>query len=140
MHSEGWPKTLSVGLLIGLVASILMTLAMLALRYGLGVATPAELVGDRLAQTLTIQEFFELLSRYGGYNELKQVGITGVLAGQLAVGVLGGVLYTFTVCRARMRESGGRSGGRVSWSRPPRYSMTRTKARPCMSPREQRCC
>ena len=84
MQREGWPKTIGIGLLIGLVASIFMTLAMMALRYGLGIATPAELVGDRLAPTFTIQEFFELLSRYGGYNELKQVGVTSVLAGQLS--------------------------------------------------------
>jgi hypothetical protein len=111
MQHEGWPKTLGVGLLIGVVASIVMALAMVALRYGLGIATPAELVGDRLAPTFTIQEFFELLSRFGGYNELKQAGVTGVLAGQLAVGVLGGVLYAFIMRRRRSRlgEWGGYS-------------------------------
>jgi DMSO/TMAO reductase YedYZ molybdopterin-dependent catalytic subunit len=114
MQSEGWPKTLGVGLLIGVVASIFMTLAMMVLRYSLGVATPAELVGDRLAPTFTIQEFFELLARYGGYNELKQVGVTSVLAGQLAVGVLGGVLFAFIVRHrpTHRREPEGFSGSR----------------------------
>ena len=114
MQRKGWLKTIGIGLLIGLVASIFMTSAMMALRYGLGTATPAELVGDRLAPTFTIQEFFELLSRYGGYNELKQVGVTSVLAGQLAVGVLGGVLYALIARppRIRLSRSGGHSGDR----------------------------
>ena len=114
MQREGWSKTIGIGLLIGLVASIFMTLAMMALHYGLGIATPAELVGDRLAPTFTIQEFFELLARYGGYNELKQVGVTSVLAGQLTVGVLGGVLYALIArpWRIRLSDSEGHSGGR----------------------------
>jgi hypothetical protein len=40
MQSEGWPKTLGIGLLRGLVAFTFMTRVMMALRYGLGVATP----------------------------------------------------------------------------------------------------
>ena len=115
MQREGWLKTIGVGLLSGLVAFICMTTAMMGLRYGLGIATPAELVGDRLAPTFTIQEFFELLSRYGGYNELKQVGVTSVLAGQLAVGGLGGVLYALIARprRIRLSDSAGHSGDRL---------------------------
>jgi DMSO/TMAO reductase YedYZ molybdopterin-dependent catalytic subunit len=74
------------------------------LRYAWGVATPAELTGDRLAPTLTIAQFFTLLDRFGGYNELKQVGVTAVLVGQLAVGLLGGVLYAVLVERRRARS------------------------------------
>jgi len=40
---------LGAGLLAGVVGSLVMTLAMVLLRYALGVATPAELTGDRLA-------------------------------------------------------------------------------------------
>jgi hypothetical protein len=114
MQPEGWLRTIGIGLLIGLVASSFMTLAMMALRYGLGLATPAELVGDRLAPTLTIQEFFALLSRYGGYTELKQVGVASVLAGQLAVGVLGGLLYALIARPRRTHPSGleGHAGDR----------------------------
>ena len=114
MQREGWLKTIGVGLLSGLMAFICMTTAMMGMRYGLGIATPAELVGDRLAPTFTIQEFFELLSRYGGYNELKQVGVTSVLAGQLAVGGLGGVLYALIARprRIRLSDSAGHSGDR----------------------------
>jgi hypothetical protein len=51
----------------------------------------AELVGDRLAARLTIYDFLTLLVRYGGYNQLKQVGVSSVLGGVvLAQGNPGG--------------------------------------------------
>jgi hypothetical protein len=49
MHGKGWLRVLGDGLLAGLVASLLMTLVMLLLRDRLGIATPEEMVGDRLA-------------------------------------------------------------------------------------------
>lgn len=94
-------KALGAGLLAGLVAGILMTLVLLLLRYLFGLATPSELVGDRLAAQLTIEKFFELLGRFGGYNELKQAGVSSVIGGQLAVGALGGLLYAGIIERAR---------------------------------------
>jgi len=106
MHGKDWLKGLGGGLLAGMVASILMTLVMLLLRDVLGIATPAELVGDRLAPRLSIYEFLTLLVRYGGYNELKQVGVSSVLGGQLVVGTLGGVLYVIVVEWQRRRRSG----------------------------------
>ena len=54
MQRVGWLKTIGVGLLIGLVASIVMTLAMMALRYGLGGAIPSR-IGRRSPGTGTIQ-------------------------------------------------------------------------------------
>lgn len=99
-----WFQGLGVGALAGAVASLVMTLLMLLLRYGLGVATPPELTGDRLAPTLTIAQFFALLDRFGGYNELKQAGVTRVLVGQFAVGLLGGVLYALIVERQHLRN------------------------------------
>jgi hypothetical protein len=39
MQRAGWSKTLGIGLLIGLVDSIFMTLAMMVLCYGLGITT-----------------------------------------------------------------------------------------------------
>jgi DMSO/TMAO reductase YedYZ molybdopterin-dependent catalytic subunit len=103
MESRRWLTILGTGFFAGLVASVLMTLLMALLRTGLGVATPAELIGDRLVPTLTIEAFFRLFHRFGGYNQLKQVGVISVLAGQLAVGALGGVLYAFVVERQRLR-------------------------------------
>jgi DMSO/TMAO reductase YedYZ molybdopterin-dependent catalytic subunit len=99
MQNRQWTEVVSTGALVGLVASVFMTLVMALLRHGLGVATSAELVGDRLAPTLSIHEFFQLLERFGGYNELKQVGVVSVLIGQLVVGMLGGILYVFFVGR-----------------------------------------
>jgi DMSO/TMAO reductase YedYZ molybdopterin-dependent catalytic subunit len=106
MPSKDWIKVVGCGLLAGLVASILMTLVMLVLRDLLGIATPAEMVGDRLAPRLSIYDFLTLLVRYGGYNQLKQVGVTSVLGGQLAVGALGGVLYALIVESPRLRHPG----------------------------------
>ena len=83
----------AAGLLAGLVAGLAMVLVMLVLRALLGVSPPAEAIPDRLAPTLTIAEFFDLIGRFGGYNELKQLGVSGVTAGQLIVGLLIGLIY-----------------------------------------------
>ncbi len=106
MHDNRPLQRLGAGLLAGVVAALVMTLTMVLLRYGLGVATPAELIGDRLAPTLTIARFFTLLDRFGGYNELKQAGVTAVLVGQLAVGIVGGVLYALVVAPQHARHPG----------------------------------
>src|SRR3979409_42699 len=84
---------LAVGALAGLVAALVMTVLLLALRETLGLPTPSEMVGDRLTAFITIQQFFALLNQFGGYEGLKQAGGGGVIAGQLAVGVLAGVAY-----------------------------------------------
>jgi hypothetical protein len=65
-----------------------------------------------LAPTLSIQEFFHLLERFGGYNELKQVGVVSVLLGQMAVGTLGGILYGLIVepQRANTPDRGQQTG------------------------------
>src|SRR4030088_3066012 len=82
---------LAVGALAGLVAALVMTWLLLALREVLALPTPSEMVGDRLTAFITIQQFFALLNQFGGYEGLKQAGGGGVIAGQLAVGVLAGV-------------------------------------------------
>lgn len=94
-------KSLAIGLLAGLVAALLMTLVLLLLRYLFGVATPSELVGDRIAPLMGVDRFLELLDRFGGYNQLKQIGVMSVIGGQLVVGALGGLLYAFIVERSR---------------------------------------
>lgn len=97
-------KSLAIGLLTGLVAATLMTLVLLLLRYLFGVATPSELVGDRIAPLLGVDRFLELLTRFGGYNNLKQIGVMSVIGGQLVVGALGGLLYGFIVGRSRTAQ------------------------------------
>ncbi|MDQ6672857.1 MAG: molybdopterin-dependent oxidoreductase [Chloroflexota bacterium] len=77
----------------GLVAALAMTGLLLLLRATLGVATPSEMVGDRLTAFISIKQFFSLLDQFGGYSGLKQAGGGGVIAGQLVVGTLAGVLF-----------------------------------------------
>ena len=113
MNSSRW-KQLAAGLLAGLVAAILMTLALLLLRYLFGAATPSELVGDRIAPLLPVETFIDLLVRFGGYNNLKQLGVSSVIGGQLVVGALGGLAYAYVVGRASRRPTaaGGHQGRR----------------------------
>jgi len=82
---------LVVGALAGLVGALAMTALLLALRDTVGLPTPSEMVGDRLTAFISIQQFFALLDQFGGYSGLKQAGGGGVIAGQLAVGLLAGV-------------------------------------------------
>ncbi len=113
MNSSRW-KQLAAGLLAGLVAAILMTLVLLLLRYLFGAATPSELVGDRIAPLLPVETFIDLLVRFGGYNNLKQLGVSSVIGGQLVVGALGGLAYAYVVGRASRRPTveGGHQGRR----------------------------
>ena len=79
-----------------------MTLVLLALRALLGTATPPEMVGDRLTAFISIKQFFALLDQFGGYSGLKQAGGGGVLAGQLVVGTLAGMLFGVVVERRHL--------------------------------------
>ncbi len=99
---------LAAGLLAGLTAAMVMALALLLLRYLFGAATPPELVGDRIAPLLTVETFIGLLVRFGGYNNLKQMGIGSVLGGQLVVGAVGGLLYAYGVGQELRRGAGRR--------------------------------
>ncbi|HEX5732212.1 MAG TPA: molybdopterin-dependent oxidoreductase [Blastocatellia bacterium] len=103
MSSNIWRsiKSLATGLLAGFIAALVMTFVMLVLRYLLGLATPAELFGDRIAPTFNPGEFLQLLQQFGGYNELKQAGAGSVLAGQIVVGTLGGLIYASLAGRGR---------------------------------------
>ena len=91
MNGKDWINRLGAGLLAGLAAALLMTLVILLLRFLFGVATPSELVGDRIAPLLGVNKFLELLGRFGGYNQLKQLGVSSVIAGQIIVGLIGGL-------------------------------------------------
>jgi DMSO/TMAO reductase YedYZ molybdopterin-dependent catalytic subunit len=66
---------------------------MLLLMWMLGIATPLTLVGDRISVFFTVDKFLELMGRVGGYNQMKQLGVGSVIAGQLLFGALGGALY-----------------------------------------------
>ena len=91
----------------GLLGALAMTLVMGLLRAFAGTSWPPELIGDRIAPLLPITLFNQLLVMAGGYNELKQLGVTGSIAGQLVTGALVGVAY------ALARRDGERRAGRL---------------------------
>jgi len=110
-QKPGRIKIVSTGALAGAVAAILMTLVLLVLRRQLGVPTPSELVGERLAPTLSVDTFIKLLTQFGGFNSLKKIGFGSVIGGQIVVGLLGGLAYALIAERATSRSSRTNNGG-----------------------------
>lgn len=104
-EKPGRLKVISTGALAGAVAALLMTMVLLVVRHQLGVATPSELVGDRMAPKLSVDTFIRLLTLFDGFNNLKKFGFGSVIGGQLLVGLLGGAGYALLVNRADSRES-----------------------------------
>ncbi|MGI8485488.1 MAG: molybdopterin-dependent oxidoreductase [Thermomicrobiales bacterium] len=96
---------LVAGVLAGALAAVVMTLAMAASRYWLGIMPPVEAIPDRVSALLSINTFFSLFGKYGGYNGLKQFGILSGLRGVLAVGIVVGVLYALVVESVPSRRS-----------------------------------
>lgn len=94
-------RAIGVGLLAGFIAGLLMTVAMLLFAWLLGVATPLVIFGDRISVFIPADNLLALMGRAGGYNNLKQLGIGSVLAGQLLVGGLGGIAYGLVIRRGR---------------------------------------
>jgi DMSO/TMAO reductase YedYZ molybdopterin-dependent catalytic subunit len=103
--------TLIAGLVAGLLAAVVMTLAMAASRLWLGIMPPPEAIPDRIAPLLDIDTFFELFSRYGGYNGLKKFGIVSGLRGLAATGAIVGVLYSLVIESGWSRRSNRRIRG-----------------------------
>jgi DMSO/TMAO reductase YedYZ molybdopterin-dependent catalytic subunit len=84
---------IGAGFLAGFVAGLTMTVTMLLLAWLFGVATPLVIFGDRLSVFIPADTFLSLMGRVGGYNNMKQLGVGSVIAGQLLVGALGGIVY-----------------------------------------------
>src|SRR5436853_7737446 len=76
-----------------------MTGTMLLLAWLFGVATPLVIFGDRLSVFIPADTFLSLMGRVGGYNNMKQLGVGSVIAGQLLVGGLGGIIYGLALRR-----------------------------------------
>lgn len=95
---RGW-KAAGIGLLAGALAGIVMTLVMLLLRTLFGVATPLALIGDRLSALIPVGPFLDLMGKVGGYNHMKQLGVSSVIAGQIIVGAIGGWIYAVIMGR-----------------------------------------
>ncbi len=85
-------KTIGAGLLEGFLAGLVMTVAILVLAW-FGVATPLTIFGDRLSVFIPANTFLKLMGLVGGYNHMKQLGVSSVIFGQLVVGALGGAVY-----------------------------------------------
>lgn len=81
------------GLVAGTVAGVVMTTVMLLLASVLGLATPLTIFGDRISVFIQADDFLALMGRVGGYNRMKQLGVSSVMAGQIIVGALGGIIY-----------------------------------------------
>jgi DMSO/TMAO reductase YedYZ molybdopterin-dependent catalytic subunit len=92
-------RGIGAGLLAGLFAGLLMTVTMLLLCWLFGVATPLTIFGDRLSVFIPADKFLSLMGRVGGYNNMKQLGVSSVIAGQLLVGGLGGIVYGLVMRR-----------------------------------------
>jgi len=86
-------RPLALGALVGLVAALAMTLVQALLRLGLGVPSPAELIGDRLGERVPVKPFLNLIGRIGSYGRLKALSVFGVLAVTLVLGAVVGALY-----------------------------------------------
>ncbi len=98
-------KAAATGALAGLLAGIVMTTVMLLGARMFGLATPLVLLGDRLSVFIQADTFLALMGKVGGYNHMKQLGVGGVMVGQLLVGALGGIVYGL-VSRKRAGQSG----------------------------------
>jgi DMSO/TMAO reductase YedYZ molybdopterin-dependent catalytic subunit len=85
------------GSFAGLVAGLAMTLVMLLLAWKFRIASPLVILGDRLSVFISPKPFFWIMGRVGGYNHLKQLGVSSSALGQIVVGMLGGVLYGLAV-------------------------------------------
>src|SRR6478672_8414189 len=92
-------RAIGAGFLAGLIAGLAMTLVMLSLAWLFGVATPLVIFGDRLSVFIPADTFLSLMGRVGGYNNMKQLGVGSVIAGQLMVGSLGGMIYGLAMRR-----------------------------------------
>src|SRR4051812_22587427 len=92
-------KRVGAGALAGALAGIVMTTVMLLLLSLFGIATPLTVIGDRLSVFIPADTFLALMGKIGGYNRMKQLGVGSVMAGQILVGTLGGILYGLIASR-----------------------------------------
>ncbi|CAN5585990.1 hypothetical protein BH23CHL4_BH23CHL4_04520 [soil metagenome] len=102
---------LVAGALAGLTAAVVMLLVMAATRTWLGVPPPPEAVPDRLAPTLSIDRFFDLFEKYGGYNGLKKFGVWTGIRAILAAGAGFGLVYSIISETRRSRSMRPVRGG-----------------------------
>ncbi len=98
--------TLVAGLVAGLLATASLVLFMVLGRYWFGITPPPEAIPDRVAPLLSIDTFFGLFGKYGGYNGLKKFGIQSGTTGVVAAGLLAGLIYPLVAESIRSRRAG----------------------------------
>lgn len=86
-------KIFRYGILAGALAGLAMTTVMLLLASLFNVATPLVLLGDRISAWLPVGPFLNLMGKVGGYNHMKQLGVSSVIAGQIVLGAIGVWIY-----------------------------------------------
>ncbi len=86
-------RSLVRGALAGLLAGLVMLAFMAFVRLCFHIATPTEMIFDRMFPFVTVKFFIGALVRAGGYSQLKLQGVFGALAGQLAAAGAGGIVY-----------------------------------------------
>ena len=97
-----------LGALAGVVAMLVMTVALVLMRTLFGIPLLFELISDRFIPMLQVDTFLRLISKMGGFVAGKRIGFFSFFVGQLAVGALLGVLYTL-VGRRRLFLTGALS-------------------------------
>ena len=93
----------ALGILAGLVAAAVMLFVMAVGRNWIGISPLPEAIPDRIAPTLSIQEFFRLFGKYGGYNGLKKFGVKSGIQAIIAAGAIFGLIYAIVVESRRSR-------------------------------------
>jgi DMSO/TMAO reductase YedYZ molybdopterin-dependent catalytic subunit len=104
-------RTLIKGFVSGSIGAVFMVLLMLALRYFTGATSLPELILDRGAPFMPIPVFFRLLGFFGGYSQLKEIGVVSTFLALVAFAGVVGVVYAVTVERARSGYGSSASPG-----------------------------
>ncbi len=81
------------GAVAGLIGALAMSAWFFVARLLFGIPTPSEMFADASAPLIPVHLFGVLIGFAHGYTPLKIFGFASVVAGQLAVGALGGYLF-----------------------------------------------
>jgi DMSO/TMAO reductase YedYZ molybdopterin-dependent catalytic subunit len=92
MSGSRWNR-LGRGLLAGVLASLSLIAASLALRVLAGIPLVAELAADRIIPTLSVRQFGQLARLMGGLEVAKELTLLGGFGLELLVGAAAGAVF-----------------------------------------------
>ncbi|MDQ6810251.1 MAG: molybdopterin-dependent oxidoreductase [Verrucomicrobiota bacterium] len=95
-------KLFGYGILSGALAGVVMTTVMLLLASLFDVATPLVLLGDRISAWLPVGPFLNLMGTVGGYNHMKQLGVSSTIISQIVLGAIGVWIYVAIAQRGNL--------------------------------------